>query len=126
MALAKLYEDLGHLETAVQLYEHGLGVGVPEEFYWRTIERYATLFKHQGKRQNAIELWQKAAEHGELYAFIELAKYFEHEAREPRQALSWTQAAIERVNRPDFPVYLRKLSQPELDRRLKRLQAKNS
>ena len=126
VALARLYEDLGHLDVAVQLYEHGLGAGVPEEFYWQTIERYSFLFKRQRAWGSATELWKKAAGHGELYAFTELAKYYEHEARLPGEALAWTKAAIERASRPDFPLYLRKLTLPELQHRLSRLQTRLS
>jgi uncharacterized protein YprB with RNaseH-like and TPR domain len=121
VALGKLYEDLGYLDIAVQLYERGLEIGMPEEFFWRTVARFAALFKRERDWKPAVRLWQKAADHGDLYAFIELAKYYEHEARQYNEAIEWTQAAIERLNSDDFALYFRRQSLPEFERRLKRL-----
>ena len=42
----------------------------------------------------AIRLWQAAAERGHLYAFIELAKHYEHKLRDIKTALQWTRAAL--------------------------------
>jgi uncharacterized protein len=125
IAIGKLYEDLGYRDTAIQLYEKGLGMGLPEEFYLRTIERFANLYKQERKWDPALDLWQKAADRGELYAFIELAKYYEHIARNPREAFSWTRSAIDRLNSGNYPRYFRQQLLPELEHRLKRLQPKN-
>jgi TPR repeat protein len=94
---------------------------MPEEFFWKTVERFAALFKRERDWEPALRLWQKAADHGDLYAFIELAKYYEHEARQYKEAIEWTEAAIERVKSDDFPLYFRRQSLPEFERRLKRL-----
>ncbi len=121
VALGKLYEDLGYLDIAVQLYERGLEIGMPEEFFWKTVERFAAPFNRERDWPPALRLWQKAAVHGDLYAFIELAKYYEHEVRQYKDAIQWTQAAIERLNSDDFPMYFRRQALLEFDHRLKRL-----
>jgi uncharacterized protein YprB with RNaseH-like and TPR domain len=125
VALARLYEDLGHIEHAIRLYENGLEQGLPEEFVWATIQRFSTLFKRRRAWSQAVELWHKAADHDQLFAFIELAKYYEHEENNLTGARYWTQSAIDRIHKPDFPTYLRSVHLPELEHRLERLKRKD-
>jgi uncharacterized protein YprB with RNaseH-like and TPR domain len=124
VAMGKLYEDLGYRDHAIRLYERGINSGLPEEFYWKTIERFALLFKRERNWEQAIALWQKAAEHGDLHACIELAKYCEHEIQDIHAALSWTKAAINCLDANNAPIYLRKQLLPEIEHRMKRLETK--
>ena len=61
VAIAKLHEDLGHIETAIKLYETEINRDIPEEFFWKTVERYARLFKRQGDYARAIQLWRESS-----------------------------------------------------------------
>ena len=86
IALAKLYEDLGQWDTAARLFERGLekslssdsGQGLSEENFTETVRRLSALQKRRGDFDEALRLWEDAAEKGHIYAFIELAKYYEH------------------------------------------------
>ncbi len=126
VALAKLFEDMGYLDKAVQLYEVGMERGLPEDFFWKTVERFAYLHKRQKEWPAAVALWQKAASHGETYAYVELAKYFEHEQRRSDLAIEWTLKAIDQLDQPQVPSYLRRQWRPDLERRLARLRAKTT
>jgi tetratricopeptide (TPR) repeat protein len=90
VALARLFEELEHYEDAVALYELGLGRDIPEEHFWKTVMRYALLYKRRGEWEKAVALWEKAAEHGDVAACIELAKYYEHKVGDYEKALSVT------------------------------------
>ena len=124
IAMGRLYEDLGYREHAIKLYERGLEIGLPEEFYWKAIERFAALYKREHNWEQASNLWLKAADHGDLYACIELAKYFEHEAQDVEAAYQWTNTAINSLDSGNFPIYLRKQLLPDFEHRLKRLKTK--
>jgi hypothetical protein len=124
VAIAKLHEDLGHIETAIKLYETGINRDIPEEFFWKTVERYARLFKRQGDHARAIQLWEKAANHNDLYAYFELAKVFEHELQELIKAAEWTEAGICAVNENHIPEHIRQELLPDLERRLARIKRK--
>jgi uncharacterized protein len=126
VALGKLYQELGYPEIAVQLYERGLDIGIPDEFFSQTIERFAALFKREQNWDAAVRLWRRASEHGDLYACIELAKYYEHVSGEIPEAIYWTQTAIDRLVSNKFPVYLQKKLLPEFDHRLERLNGKTT
>ncbi|MEN6408722.1 MAG: ribonuclease H-like domain-containing protein [Anaerolineaceae bacterium] len=121
IALARLFEDLGDLETAVLLYEQGLSQGLPEEFFWRTVERFAAMQKRIGEWQSSCALWEKAAQHGDISAQVELAKYHEHQSGDLTAALRWTEEALNTVTAPGASRVLRYQWEEDLRRRQQRL-----
>lgn len=121
IALARLFEDLGDLETSVSLYEQGLSQGLPEEFFWRTVERFAAMQKRSGEWQTARTLWEKAAQHGDISAQVELAKYHEHQSGDLTAALHWTEEALNMITAPGTSRVLRFQWEEDLRRRQQRL-----
>lgn len=125
VALGKLFEELGHLDAAVQLYERGLAYNnLPEESYWDTQRRLSLAQRRRGDLAAALEVWRLAAEGRQVYAYVELAKYYEHQARDYHEAAGWTQAALDLINAPNFPRYERGQWLADLRHRLARLQRK--
>jgi uncharacterized protein YprB with RNaseH-like and TPR domain len=125
VALGKLFEDLGRLEAAVQLYERGLAYhNLPEESYWDAQRRLSLAHRRRGDLAAALATWRLAAEGRQIYAHVELAKYYEHQARDYREAARWTQAALNLLNTPTFPRHERRLWLADLQHRLARLQRK--
>ncbi len=124
VALAKFFEALGQLDRAVHLYRHGLAQELPEDYYWETLERLALLLKRQEDWPAALALWQQAAAARQIYAHVELAKFYEHRAGDYRQALYWTETALAIVRAPAYPPAGRRRWRAELEHRLGRLQRK--
>jgi len=125
-ALGRIFEELGDLDLAAQIYRLCLETGLPEAQYWDTLERLSRLHKRRGELESAMALWEKAAVHGHVYAHIELAKVFEHIQRNFTQATYWTEQALLVLQRPDYPLPDRLIWQPELEHRLQRLKNKQS
>ena len=134
IALAKLFEDLGHWDEAARLFERGLEwsplsaeekQGLTESDFGLAVKRLSILQKKRGDLNEAIRLWQAAAERGHLYAFIELAKYYEHKLRDIKNALQWTRSALVCVQELEMPTYMRKHWLDEIARRLERLERKD-
>lgn len=69
---------------------------------------------------------KKAAHHGQLYAYVELAKVCEHTWRNFQKAIDWTQQAIRCIEEPSYPSYDRAYWKPELEHRLERLRRKQA
>ena len=120
IAVARLYEELHQTEQAVQLYEYGLGQGLPLPFFLDTLKRYANLYRRQEQWEQAVTLWKKAADYHQVEACVELAKYHEHHERNIPEAIRWVDlafACLEKIPnsalRADF--------QRDLDHRLIRL-----
>ena len=125
VALGKLFEELGQLDAAVQLYERGLAYNnLPEESYWDTQRRLSLAQRRRGDLAAALEVWRLAAEGRQVYAYVELAKYYEHQARDYGEAARWTQAALDLINAPNFSRYERGQWLADLRHRLARLQRK--
>lgn len=129
VALARFFESMGDIPQAQALYEKALKSDLPGELYWDTLERFSFLHKRKGDWSSAIDLWKKAADNHALYAFEELAKYFEHQAKDLETARSWTLQAITILNEQHLPAYeyhqwLEKLNH-RLDRLNRRIDRKN-
>jgi hypothetical protein len=124
-ALGRLYEDLGDDGLAEKMYLQSLQNGLPEGLFWNTLEKLSYLYKRSGEREKAMELWQKAAKHGHIYAHIELAKIYEHTLRDYAQALHWTQAALDLLQASPLASVEASLWRGELEHRRQRLELKH-
>jgi len=121
VALAHLYEEMQDFETAILLYERGLDQGLPKEFFIQTLERFAQLYRRQENWENAVNLWKRAAGHKHLEAYIELAKYYEHQQRDYDQAILWTGYALELVPETEMNPFIRRNLSADLQKRRDRL-----
>jgi len=137
IALARLYEDLGEVDLAVRLYLQGLDFEdhfdsmidpqyrLPTSVLLDSIDRLARLHKRQENYAAAVLLWEKAAQYRHIPAYIELAKFYEHQNRNNEEALRWVLAAWEVLNSiTNPPPYDRKYWLNDIEPRIKRLQRK--
>ena len=124
IALGKLFEDLGHWDEAARLFERGLESGLNESDFGVATRRLSILQKKRGDLGEAVRLWESAAQQGHLYAFIELAKHYEHRERDLESAIKWTSFALEQAGRMDLPAYALKFWIAEIEHRLQRLKRK--
>ena len=98
VAIAKLYEAIGELEQAARLFQEGMQRDdLPEEHYWTTQHRLSFLEKRRGNWSEAVAVWELAAEGRQLYAHVELAKFYEHRQRDYNSAMYWTETALELI-----------------------------
>ncbi len=97
-AVARLLEDLGRNEKATQLYEKCLQAELPEEIYNDILYRLSMIHKHNSNYPAAISLWEQATSDRQLYAYEELAKYYEHRAQNPELALKWSHLAMDQID----------------------------
>lgn len=124
LSIARLLENLGRTEPAIQIYETALPADLPPENFWSALQRLSFLHKKHGNWQRAVQLWRQAAAAGDVYAFEELAKYEEHHTRDLSAALEWTRGGLQWLrhrgdSHPDSLVW-----SPLLEHRLNRLEKK--
>ena len=125
ISIGKLYADLGHLNTAAEIYRRGLSYAdVQQDAYWKALEQLSFLHKKQDEINEAMRLWQEAAEAGQIYAHVEIAKVYEHRRKDYTEAAHWTQVAIDIISTPNHPAVDRAQWLPELEHRLERLTQK--
>ena len=126
LAITRLFDDLERWEEAIPLYRLAIERLTDEIHRQEAVRRLSLLHKRRGEWENALALWQQAAEAQQLYAFEELAKYHEHYTRQPHEALHWTLTALDWLNTPACPSSLRLEWIPEFQHRLERLKRKIS
>jgi tetratricopeptide (TPR) repeat protein len=124
VALAKLYEAIGHWDTAARLFEKSLEMNLDEPDFEHALQRLSFLQKRRGNLDTAVNLWELAANQGHIYAFVELAKYYEHKRRDYLEAMSWTEKAINLLGSLNLPQFFFEHWSNDLDHRLKRLAGK--
>jgi len=124
VALAKLHEDLGQWDRAARLYERGLEMDLDEGDFWKAVHRLSVLQKRRGDLESAIAWWEQAAAQGHIYAHVELAKHYEHQAKDLVEARKWAQEALDHLISGQLPDYIREHWQAELEHRLERLDRK--
>lgn len=124
IAIAKLYDETGRRDQAISLYEHSLSLGLPRPFFIQTLYRYADLARKEGKLEQTVRLWQKAAEYQEYSACLDLAKYYEHRLRDYQTAMEWTAQARIYLESLVYPTYIKKNILNDLQKRQERLHNK--
>jgi tetratricopeptide (TPR) repeat protein len=89
------------------------------------LNRLAALLKHQGRRPEAVPVWEQLASFtlDDPLAFVELAKFYEWQARDLVQAAAWTERALSVVSGAPAG-WQRAAALTELQRRQERLKAK--
>jgi uncharacterized protein YprB with RNaseH-like and TPR domain len=126
VGIGRLFEDLGRTEEAAKLYRLSLESELPAELLWETVQRLSMIKKRRGDYLAAIELWEKAAQAGQIYACEELAKYYEHHAFDLDRALRWTQTTLDWLSSPDASPLIRQEWLGKFHHRLGRLQRKRA
>ena len=116
--LGKLYEDLGRYPDSLRAYERGLTLDPSDEIKCAILRRLSFLYKHLQQREEAVAIWANLAEEGThlMFPYLELAKHYEHRARDYVAAAQYTLMAQTRAANA--------LERAELEHRLNRVKAK--
>jgi len=124
IAMAKLFENLGNLDLAIELYRRGIEKSTPEEIQIIALSRLAAIYKRRGEYHFAITCWQNAASLRDISAYIELAKYYEHHIQDYDQALQWTSSAFMLIQESHRNSYERMSWEKDLNHRMERITRK--
>jgi len=129
-SLGRLYSLAGLGDRAEKALRAALETPIPEELRWQTVHHLSFHLKRQGMWPEAIELWQLAIEenHGRLYPFVELAKYYEHRANDFQTAEALVLSAMDlvQVSAASRGRWWTERRLGELEHRLRRVQLKRA
>lgn len=123
-SIGRIFEDLGRLDEAAAVYARAVELEVPEDILFEAIRRLSMVHRRRGQVEAAVKLWRQAAELRQVYAFVELAKYYEHRVGDIAEAVRQTRAGLDVVRSPGFPPTMGRRWVKDLDHRLQRLEAK--
>ena len=109
------------IKRSIRHYENVLKSDITNNRRFKTLMELAGIYKKEKQYLQAIPLWIKATEldFSAVNPLIELAKYYEHKAREFSTAIEYTEQALNIVEEDDI------ITVEKLEKRLQRLKRKN-
>jgi tetratricopeptide (TPR) repeat protein len=122
-SMAVQMEATGEIDGAVALYERLLSEDLPEVYSVELHLRYAHVLKKSGQFDHAAQILDSGSELNNLHMMIQLAKVLEHQQRDYRKALEWTEKALDllKTSRHELSEPTIKLHETELAKRKARL-----
>ena len=116
--LAKLYADLGKYPESLRAHERGLLLDPSPELRTAALRGMSYLYKYLQQRDEAVAIWLNLAKEGThlMFPYLELAKHYEHRAKDYPAAREYTLLAMERASNV--------VERGELEHRLKRVVGK--
>jgi hypothetical protein len=124
-SLSRMFEFAGSREQSVETCQQALTRGLPEEIEARALHQLALQYKRQRRHDLAVETWRELSRRPSplaLEAFEELAIHYEHHQRDPKSAMEFTLAALERLRELPSPTPYTE----RFNHRLERLQRKTA
>ncbi len=131
-SLSRMFEVAGSREQSVETCQRALSGGLPEEIEARALHQLALQYKRQRLHDLAVEKWRELSQRASLLALDaleELAIHYEHHARDPKAAIEFTLAALDRLQAQEPQGRIADPAPPSLQserftHRLERLQRK--
>ncbi len=99
-SLSRMFETAGSRQQSVETCQRALSGGLPEEIAARALHQLALQYKRQHRHELAVETWLELTRRPSplaLEALEELAIHYEHHRRDPKGAMEFTLAALERL-----------------------------
>ncbi len=96
--IARWLREAGEIEQALALFRRAIDAGLPDDLLFRTMWDVALLERKHGSVDRALETWtdlSSAKNPFRVRALEELAKHYEHTAKDYAQALEFTRAALD-------------------------------
>ena len=129
-SLGRLYLHLGRSDRAETVLRGALDANLPEGLRPAAFRHLSFHYKRQERWDEAVDLWRRAIRenHGRLYPFVELAKFYEHRARDFQSAEELSLGAIRLVESSSATraAWWRERRLAELEHRLRRVRRKKA
>jgi tetratricopeptide (TPR) repeat protein len=122
-SLGRWQQQMGLLAEAEQNLRRALAGDVSLAQYHQTLHELANLLKRNGRRPEALPLWQQiaATTFDDVTAHVELAMHYEWQEKDIATAIRWTEQALTLLHGVGANGLLLRT---ELEHRLARLQGK--
>jgi uncharacterized protein YprB with RNaseH-like and TPR domain len=96
LSLGRWQVQLGLHNEAEQNLQQAIGGDLSLELYHMALHELAGMFKRNGRRAEAVPLWQQIASTSfdDVMAHVELAMHYEWQEKDVAMAVHWTQQAL--------------------------------
>lgn len=95
LSLGEIFHKARDYTTADEYYKKALENNSEAYFREKTLLNLAYSLKKQDRLEEMCSVWEQLAEAEKMTACVELAKFYEHKAKDYVSALDWTEKAIQ-------------------------------
>jgi len=127
-SLGDIYNRQRDEEQAIKYFEKAMKEELPSDVRRKIMRKLSNVYKRNKDYIGAIEIWEEMRRESsmDIFPYMELAKYYEHKAKDIQKALEYTRDAIEILERKRrsgmLASYYKEINQ--VTHRQKRLQKK--
>lgn len=105
-SIGRIYDECGFKEQAEKIFIECITNNDLEDTYYREANfRLGLIFKKNDRWDDALNAFTIASYHDDYCASIELAKYYEHQVSEMKNALYWVRISMDQINSSNLPRY---------------------
>jgi tetratricopeptide (TPR) repeat protein len=126
--MGKMLCSRGKKEAAISFYCRALNCALPPPSRCSIYKELGAVYKSNGEWKAAIDVWKQVIDEdlpGNKFAFIELAKYYEHKAKEYDVAIHTIEKYLnQKQTRSKYQQLAAQDAEEEIKLRLKRLTEK--
>lgn len=130
ISLGRTFDTLSQFDQAAACYRAALNLDLSLEEKEEALHLLGFALKRNSDWDKAVQVWQHLIHHFPFQpsAYEEIAKYFEHRADDPAQAIPFVQQALERIARLEelHPDVSYQTDRHDLEYRLARLKRKQN
>lgn len=103
-SLAKFFEREREIERAMDLFHLSLKKGISPAQTYAVKKDLSLLYKREGEHDRAQTIWREMIEDGgeSLFPYVELAKHYEHRAKDYAKAYYYAELALKKTQRKPF------------------------
>lgn len=122
--IGRYLSDLNKTDLAIEVLTNALqNKSLSTDLSLSGLKSLALIYKRNNDPDSAVPLWEKCASLDDIYAKVELAKYYEHKKSDFQEAIHWTLSAQSSANESSELI---ELYRKELEHRLNRLKTKEN
>ena len=123
IAMSRIYAEINAPDLVTKTLQTSHDRRISKDQKARIAGLLGDHFKKSGDLNQAVVYWKEASNQNDIYACIELAKYYEHKSLDPVSALEWALRAKILIEKDLQNVKMRRLA-PLIDNRITRLERK--
>jgi uncharacterized protein YprB with RNaseH-like and TPR domain len=121
-SIGQLFLDLEIIDVAEKIFIECIEKeSLPVEMHLQSLKYLGSLHKKRNNYESAVVFWQKAALLEDIDSAIEMAKYYEHTARDHTKALEWTENADANLHKRGYHNYQDRQLKKDIQKRKERI-----
>jgi len=124
--LGRIKEKDKNYQECISYLEKSVKNSEENTLKYKALKKLSWQYKRINRYEAAVEIWQKMIDNNKegIFPYVEMAKYLEHQKKEYKKALTYTQEAINLINKKRSITHNYEKKRNKLKHRAERLEKK--